>query len=79
MMKDETSVLINCNIMCSYYAVWIFDRNVLWPFVCSVYNSSVWCHEDILFWVRFKRTTLQLHSDLGRLGTLICVGTMETW
>jgi len=31
------------------------------------------------WWVRFIWASLQLCSDPGRLGTLIHVGTVETW
>jgi hypothetical protein len=74
------SELINCNVMCSYYAVFgfliemCFDH--LYVLCITVVFGSV---RTYFFWVRFKWTSLQLRSDLERLGTLIYLGTMETW
>ena len=67
--------------MCSYYAVFGFLTETCFDHLCALCTTVVYgaLRTFFFFWVCFKWTSLQLHSDLGRLGTLIYVGTMGTW
>jgi len=65
--------------MCSYYAVFGFLTEMCYDLLSVLCITVMYGAMRTFFWVHLKWTSLQLRRDMGRLGTLIYVGTVETW